>query len=328
MNAMLFSLAYGIAFLCAGVMGFAIQRGGTCTVAAMNEIIDTRGCSRLLAMVEASVWVCGGLQIAQVLDLLPIMPGGFRADSLTVAGGALLGLGALINGACAFGAIARLGSGQWAYLATPVGFYAGCLGFAAWWPSPPHRALETGSPVLHASSGVAALFVVFVAWRVIRPLLPGRSAGAVAGLANRIWQPHTATTVIGITFLLMMLLAGAWSYTDVLADLARGMASGVVPRGVLGLALLGGAMLGGMTSGGLRATSVSLGQMARCFLGGAMMGWGSLLIPGGNDGLLLVGMPLLWPYAWLAFAAMCLAIGSGLLMRRLLSEPATRGDGG
>ena len=39
------------------------------------------------------------------------------------------------------------------------------------------------------------------------------------------------------------------------------------------------------------------------------MGWGSLLIPGGNDGLILVGMPLLWPYAWVAFACMCLAIG-------------------
>lgn len=42
------------------------------------------------------------------------------------------------------------------------------------------------------------------------------------------------------------------------------------------------------------------------------MGWGSLLIPGANDGLILVGMPLLWPYAWLAFFTMCVTIGAAM----------------
>ena len=38
------------------------------------------------------------------------------------------------------------------------------------------------------------------------------------------------------------------------------------------------------------------------------MGWGSPLIPGSNDGLILLGIPLLPPYAWLAFATMVLSI--------------------
>ena len=46
------------------------------------------------------------------------------------------------------------------------------------------------------------------------------------------------------------------------------------------------------------------------------MGWGSLLIPGGNDGLILVGMPLLWPYAWVSFATMCAAIGAAQALQR------------
>ena len=33
------------------------------------------------------------------------------------------------------------------------------------------------------------------------------------------------------------------------------------------------------------------------------------MIPGGNDGLILVGMPLAWPYAWVAFLTMCVTIG-------------------
>ena len=46
------------------------------------------------------------------------------------------------------------------------------------------------------------------------------------------------------------------------------------------------------------------------------MGWGSLLIPGGNDGLILVGIPLLWPYAWLAFFTMCVVIGIALFVEK------------
>jgi hypothetical protein len=42
-------------------------------------------------------------------------------------GGALLGIGANINSACVFGAIARFGSGEWTYIVTPAGFYLGCL---------------------------------------------------------------------------------------------------------------------------------------------------------------------------------------------------------
>ena len=55
-----------------------------------------------------------------------------------------------------------------------------------------------------------------------------------------------------------------------------------------------------------------------------MMGWGSLLIPGSNDGLILVGMPLLWPYAWVAFFTMCASIGLALLAERALGQLTAR----
>jgi toxin CptA len=41
------------------------------------------------------------------------------------------------------------------------------------------------------------------------------------------------------------------------------------------------------------------------------------LIPGGNDGLILVGIPLLWPYAWVAFFAMCVSIGAALVVEKI-----------
>ncbi len=141
----------------------------------------------------------------------------------------------------------------------------------------------------------------------------------------RVWTPHAATTVIGITFLFMLLLVGAWAYTDVLAELARGMAGSLVARSLLLVALFAGAMVGGFTAGRFRSTRISFAQVAKCFAGGVLMGWGSLLIPGGNDGLILVGMPLLWPYAWVAFASMCAAIGCALLLQDAVSGLSPQG---
>jgi len=333
---MLMSIALAGAFLCAGVMGFAIQRGGTCAVAAVSEITGSHSCKRLLAMAEASLWVCGGLMIAQWLHLLPTMPSGYPVDALTVVGGALLGLGAFVNGACVFGAIARLGSGQWAYLATPLGFYAGCVGLLALWPQPARPMLTGSSPVWRASPLLSMLFLLFAGWRLLGLWRAARRGTAAAGnaqklhqhLGTRIWSPHHATTVIGLAFLFLLLLAGAWSYTDVLAELARGMAAMLPARTLLSVGLLTGAIAGGLRSQRREGEAVSLARLGRCFAGGAIMGWGSLLIPGGNDGLLLIGMPLLWPYAWIAFGTMCITIALAQLLQRQIGRAAARPGAG
>jgi len=181
--------------------------------------------------------------------------------------------------------------------------------------------------VLQASSWVALLFLGLMLWRLGRPLFAAQTDPAAPSLllrlrhalTMRIWSPHAATTVIGIAFFFMLLLVGAWAYTDVLAEAARGMANNLSARGLLLLALFLGALLGGWTAGRFRSARVSIAQLLKCFLGGLLMGWGSLLIPGGNDGLILVGMPLLWPYAWVAFLTMCVSIGAALLAQQSLA---------
>src|SRR3954469_7596911 len=162
MPIVLSSLAFLIALGCAAIMGFAIQRGATCTVAAMDEVVTSRRFTRLVAMIEASLWVAGGLALAQAFHLLPKMPAAYEVGVHTVLGGMLLGLGAFVNRACVFGAIARLGSGEWAYLVTPVGFYVGCLTVDRVFSPAMHHSVEHASPVLHAASWVAALFALFV----------------------------------------------------------------------------------------------------------------------------------------------------------------------
>src|SRR5262249_10184699 len=201
--------------------------GATCTVAAMDEVVRKRGFNRLASMLEASLWVVGGLLIAQSLGLLGNMPAGYAITYVTVLGGALLGFGAYVNKACVFGAIARLGSGEWAYAVTPLGFYVGCVTLPFVFGFPAQQKLGYGSPVLQAAPWIAVAFGVLMFGRLGVGLLRLRASSGpeplarsfARALAMRVWAPHAATTVIGITFFVMLLAVGAWAYTDVLAEL-------------------------------------------------------------------------------------------------------------
>jgi hypothetical protein len=297
-----------LAALCTGLMGFSIQRGATCTVAAMDEIVHQRRFGRLLAMLEASLWVAGGLLLASLLGLTPLMPHGYALSWPIFAGAALLGLGAFVNRGCVFGAIARLGSGEWSYLATPVGFFLGCLAFEALQLFPPPAISAAASPVWHGAGASLALFAVFLAWRLQRALRGPRTAAW--------WTPRAATVTIGIAFVAMLVLVGeSWAYTEVLAEMARGVSMPLAWRVLLLLALFGGALAGGVTAGRFRHGPLAPALLARCCVGGFLMGFGSLMIPGSNDGLILLGMPLLWPHAWLAFLTMCASVGAALLLQ-------------
>ncbi len=318
---MIHGVAFLVAAVCATVMGFAIQRGATCTVAAIGEVVEEHGTARLLAMIEASLWVAGGLVVAHAFGWLTVAPAGHALDRWTVGGAVLLGLGAFVNRACVMGAVARFGSGQWAYAATPFGFYLGCVLENRLVPPQPTQALEAGSVVLAAPGWIAWVVLAVLAWRIATPLLRHR-ARLRDLVTNHLWSPHAATTVIGVTFCITLVLVGAWGYTDGLAELARGMPHSLAARGLLLLCLLAGALIGGWTAGLFRHTGVGIADLARCIVGGMLMGWGSLLIPGGNDGLVLVGMPLLWPYAWVAFATMCITVGIALAGQRLFVRAA------
>jgi len=222
--------------------------------------------------------------------------------------------------ACVFGAIARLGSGEWAYAFTPLGFYVGCV-TVQWLPAGAAPApLPNASPLLNGPAWLAAVASAFAVVRVVRPLFVERTAPLPRHLlvlvTRRVWSPHAATCVIGVTFVVVLVLSGAWAYTDVLAELARGMASSLPARIGLLLALFTGAVIGGISAGRYRNTRVTAPQVVRCFIGGMLMGWGSLLIPGSNDGLILIGLPLLRPYAWVAFATMCVVIGLAIVVGR------------
>lgn len=311
MSVALLSFAFLIAAVCAAIMGYAIQRGATCMVAAVDEVLTKRSAWRFLGLAEAGVWVAGGVLLWRMLGGHETLPIGYPATIATVAGGLLLGLGAFVTRACVFGAIARFGSGEWAYVLTPIGFYLGCVTI---WPLiGKFPDMRVASPLFDAS-WLLLPFAIFVAWRGVEAVRAGRARM----LAAHVWTPHRATAVIGIVFAISLIAIGPWAYTYALLSLAQGRTDGVIVKLVLLVMLFAGALVGGWTAGRLKLRAPTPEAVIRCLGGGVLMGWGSLLIPGGNDELLLVGIPLLQPYAWVAVASMAVAIALGRTAERRL----------
>jgi toxin CptA len=302
--------AFLIALTAVGTMGFANQRGGTCTVAALEEVVLKRTFKRLIALFEASLWAAAGFVLLSAAGLLAAIPVNYAVGVETTLGGVLFGIGAFVNGACIFGTIARLGSGELSYLAMPLGFYLSTMA-TAYLPGPTQ--LDSRSPLIAASAWLAVPVIPLVLVRLYTHIRYMRQTGR--DLLDHIWSPHVATTIIGITFVVMMAVQQNWTYAEVLSELAHGMTSGLFGKILLGIALLGGAILGGVTAGRFKIAAPDLASMLRHLAGGALMGAGGLLIPGGNTGLALVGLPLLWPYAWLAFMSICITIYIALRLK-------------
>jgi toxin CptA len=309
-----------IAAVCAGLMGFAIQRGGTCLVAAVDEVVSQRRGNRLIALAEASLLVAAGMVVAQLLGHLPMPPRAFALTGWTVVGGMVMGLGAWLAGSCVFGAIARIGNGEPAYFLVPLGFFLGCVVALQLGMTRLPHAVAAHSPVLSQAALFAIPLLLVAAWRIWRVTRAARRGQ----FAKHVWSPHVATGVIGVTFVILLLAVGAWNYTDYLAEAARHMGRREVDRGILLLALFGGALVGGWTAGRIKPARPTFVAIARCLGGGLMLGFGGSLVPGANDGLILLGLPLLYPHAWLAFASMLVTIAAALVVEQLASAMVRR----
>lgn len=285
------------ALLSAALMGMAIQRGATCMVVAVDEAFTQRAFGRALALGEAALWVGGLLAIAQLAGVFTMYPALYAVTGLTMLGGMLLGVGAWVNKSCVFGSIAKIGSGQWAWLATPPGYFLGSL-----------LSVETpvavGHPAPFANAGLVA--IAFGALLLLRVVEAARAPDVLGHL----WHPHRSTLIIAVTFASTLLTVGLWAYTDALAALAHSMDAVLGLRSIMVIALLLGATAGGWIAGKLRWERPRIGIVLRCLVGGMLMGFGGSLVPGSNDGLIMIGLPLLQPHAWLAVATMTLSIAA------------------
>ena len=133
------------AVLLAMLLGFAAHRASICMVRTVAEIMSARTGYMLVSVGKSVLWVWA--VTIPIFWLMPALGTGISGWSLTgyaMLGGLLFGVGAALNGGCAFSTMARLVDGDGKMLATVCGFAVGVFCFVALvgrqWLSPPSPA--------------------------------------------------------------------------------------------------------------------------------------------------------------------------------------------
>lgn len=307
------------ALVLAAVAGFAAQRGSICSVAAVKDLVMRRKAQRYLAFFECAAWSLALLTAARALGVTPSSaPHDYAAGFSSAFGGALFGVGAAINGACAFGTAARLGRGEVAFAAMPAGFLAGVMIVSRIAEAP---LASTGAGDAAASTLVVTGLVFFVGYQLFRASDAVRGPrDALARLAAPEWRPSLAMAVIGVTSGLLMIFFAPWPYSRLLVDIGAHAASDHAALKIaLAFAFVAGAAIGAHTRNAFGFIAPSRRDILEKAAGGALMGAGGFLVPGGNDSMVLVGLPHLFVYAVIAYLSMSLSIAALLHAEKRLN---------
>jgi len=320
-----------VSCLFAAVLGFAAHRASVCTVRAVTELTSSRTGYMFLGIAKSSIWV-----LVVTLPFFWLMPAeaaklsGWRLTDVAVLGGFVFGAGAGLNGACAFSTMARIVDGEVRMLLTVGGFALGVFGYLAllnrnWLTEPVASPALVGMLVDWAAVSAIALSI----WAAYELARLWRTRPAGSSLVRMILAPQyrlsTSAMVIGVAGSVIFLSFGSPGYTATLHNLIEGYIGAQSPpapqRLVLFTAVFLGMALSTIQRGSFRLDWIPRPSWLRNLGGGALMGLGTALLPGGNDALVLYGIPSLSPHALPAFAAMVIGITAAVwLLRRFGAE--------
>ncbi|UAJ11000.1 YeeE/YedE thiosulfate transporter family protein [Glacieibacterium megasporae] len=291
--------------------GYVAQRGNICAVTAIDELVRHRRPHLFVGFLVCAACSLVAISIGTLAGYDVITcEFGLPATIRPALGGVIYGVGAFVNGRCAFGTAARLGSGELPRLATIGGFLIGAASVTYPTTPPPVTSVLLGLP--HATR-------VLVAFTVTLALLWCLLSLPRASVKSR-WRPASAMVAFGLIVGSLAVLAHGWAYTPFF--------SGVSPNDatfrrhcVFAFALLAGTTVGAIRAGLFAFRLGPLDLWARTAVGGGIMGVGARLVPGGNDAMLLVGLPLLLPNLVLAYTTMnatliALALGGRSILTR------------
>jgi len=320
--------AFVLALLFALVLGFAAHRGSVCTVRAVAEAMHARTFMMLGSVVKSVLWI-----VAITLPVFLIIPAtaasvsGWQLTLLAGAGGFVFGLGAGINGACAYSTMARLAEGEGGMVVTVAGFTVGVFGFS----------LLVGDGAIARPSPAPALILSLATWGpFIAVLLLAYAAFEIGRLwrtrpvGKRLWElvlarPYRLSTtalVMGISGAMVFLLYGSAGYTSTFEVVVEG-ALGDRPwpstsRWLLLVAVVLGMFVSALARGGIHVDWRPRLDWLRNLFGGVLMGLGAALTPGGNDVLVLYSLPSLSPHALPSYGALAIGVVAAILLMRAI----------
>jgi uncharacterized membrane protein YedE/YeeE len=330
------TLIYTVSILLAALLGFTVHRAGLCTVRTIAEIFSTRKAYMMLMLLKAVLWVMA--VSAPILLFLPETAALNRGYTITVAalaGGFLFGVGAAVNGGCAFSTLGHLANGNIWMLTTLFGFCMGVAGLSIMAPMiEPSQTLtpmllKAPKPLIYT---VLALLWLFLCWEIFR-LWRSRAKGSswIQLFFSRHYRLATAALLLGFSGGVLYALHDAWTYTNGLKrqvqSLWQPIEQPLTINLLLFLALFCGMLLSAWQRGSIKLRWKHTKTWPRHIIGGTLMGAGAVLIPGGNDTLMLKSLPGLSPHAIPAMVALFFGIGVTLLFMRTYAELKIKQEG-
>lgn len=329
------AVIYILSLFLVAFLGFASHRASLCTVRAVAEILSTRQAYILFSFAKAVLWVTAvSLLIAWMSPGQGIKFQSYAPAWVALAGGFLFGMGAAVNGGCSFSTLQRLADGEMWMLATLAGY---CAGAAGWYAIDSAFAIAVAQPVssFPAEQGrwplLLGLLWAWGAWELVRLWRERpRGIGMWQLLSADPYRLSAAALVVGMSGGVLYILHGSWTYTNTLrreaAFLLGTESAPQVFQGLMFLALFLGMAFSSWQRGSFKLRKQPAGNGLRHLLGGLMMGLGGAVIPGGNDTLILTGIPAFSPQALAVYLALLSGVASVLMVMRLFHGPAMRVD--
>ena len=329
-------LLSAVSMLCVLLIGFAAHRASLCNVRAVAEIMTTGSGHTLWSIGQAVLWMAA---LAGVLVL------GFGHVPQTILtrtplawalwGGWLFGVGAAVNGGCSLSTLHRLADGELGMIATIAGFLLGVstwlLAQASGWPAELEPAV---SPWVRWPDLAPWMLTFLLGWALLRLRWFRRLSRSHVKVSwrDRLLAPayhlSISAAIMGLAGGLLYATQGAWSYTNFLrVEVLHWLGDARAPTAWHGI-LVGG-LLAGMILSALQRRSLAwrgpagITGWARHTVGGALMGAGAAMVPGGNDTVLLSGLPAMTDAAFGAYAFMLIGIASVLWAMKVARIPVS-----
>lgn len=277
----------------AAVLGICLSRTSLCTVAALQMLLTQRRLDGVLRIALVSSCAALVLLAAAQAGAGQGLPVDGAVTTRIVIGGALLGVGAVVNGACVLGTVHYLSRGRLSFLFTLVGMAI---------------AIRFG-PTMTATAGAMPALS-----RVHTGLIVFAVVAVLTIVALRLWSVDRASAIVagvtGIVAGLLYLRHPNWNYTSVVASLAIADRQPVAwSMQQAAVAFFTGAVAGALTVGDFTIEWPTVLRLVRCLAGGILMGAGAVFAGGGNDLLLLWLIPGLSQRGAVAYLVMAGCVG-------------------
>jgi toxin CptA len=290
-----------VSILLALSLGFVLERSSMCTVANVERLVIRRRADGMLGLGIAVSW--SGVVLLGLAALNPNvvrLPTDFGLTPALIAGGIVMGIGSAMNGGCFVGSVVRAGSGNLNFLATLLGIALGMHWLDGSTTLPDEPTLPAAATAIRA---VIWFGFLMIGAGAILAAVRRREHRGVAWMER--WPRAFALSAAGILAGLMFARNPDWTYAVAIDQLSHAAERTVDWPGLAApVALFIGALLGARISGRFELRRPAPGPALRSLAGGALMGTGARLIPGGNDTLLLWSIPGITVYGIVAYAVM------------------------